>query len=91
MEGHIENIQEVQSKGNLNFFVLKYLSVKCLFKDKECFFCHRRDTLQKCTNRERRIVLFKGKPTQLNKLNPMKMKYLTCIIKESLEGKKHSM
>ena len=43
IEEHLENIQKVQSKGNLNCYCCegKHLSQNCLFKDKECFFYHK--------------------------------------------------
>lgn len=43
---HIGNIEKVQSNGNLNCCRCegKDLSQNCLFKDKECSFCHKKGT-----------------------------------------------
>ena len=43
---HIGNIEKVQSNGNLNCCHCERedLSQNCLFKDKECFFCHKKGT-----------------------------------------------
>ena len=45
-EEHIGNIEKVQSNGNLNCCHCERedLSQNCLFKDKECFFCHKKGT-----------------------------------------------
>ena len=49
VEEHLENIYKVQSKGNLNCYRCegKYLSQNCPFKDKECFFCHKKGHITK--------------------------------------------
>ena len=65
VEEHIENIQKVQSMGNLNCYRCKGNIYPKIFRLKieNVSFATRTDTLQKYIKRKKTLVLLKGIPT----------------------------
>ena len=63
IEEHLENIHNVQSKGNLTCYRRrwKYFSQNCPFKDKEYFFCHKKGHIMKVCKAKKKNSSVQGK------------------------------